>query len=207
MPPKSSRSGAKSGGGGSEEYLEHLLNLANKEYVKPELSFVEWPEPNETLDEEIIQRGKKVFERFDTASTGYIATSELGACLRALGFYPTVKEVKGYGSAVEEDGRIDYTGWLKVLARIKGDEYSQDAAIAAFKKFDPENRGYVTLAKCREILGKLGDEPMNPGMVEHLMQYADPDDAGEVDYVAFVQRVIAEASQPPPDLGEKKKKK
>lgn len=57
-----------------------------------------------------------------------------------------------------------------MLARIKGDEYSQDAAIQAFREFDPDNRGFVSLAKCREILGKLGDEPMPSGKVEYLMQ-------------------------------------
>lgn len=92
MPPKSAKSGGgkSADDGASEREHEALLQLANKEYVKPELSLPEWPDPHTSLDGELVERGKKVFERFDTASTGSIASTELGPCLRALGFHPAI---------------------------------------------------------------------------------------------------------------------
>jgi len=62
--------------------------------------------------------------------------------------------------------------------------------IEAFKVFDHCGTGTVSVETLRQILGSMGDEPMTAAEVEEVICNAEVDDAGNINYKAFIEPML-----------------
>jgi len=60
-----------------------------------------------------------------------------------------------------------------------------EAMITAFRVFDPDYKGYVTVAEFRKIMGRLGANPLPADNVDEMVAYA-----GEGAPVRFCRRAV-----------------
>ncbi|GAA5971038.1 hypothetical protein JCM8115_006127 [Rhodotorula mucilaginosa] len=115
---------------------------------------------------------KEAFALHDKRGNGTIASSSLGDVLRALVDYDT------FVSILNRPGGYDPAGTV-------------DDFIAGFQVFDKEGNGYIGQGEFRYILTTLG-EPLSDHEVDELLKDAEITPEGNLNYVAFVNRITSQ---------------
>ncbi|GAA5987227.1 hypothetical protein JCM10908_001867 [Rhodotorula pacifica] len=134
---------------------------------------------------------KEAFALHDKRGNGTISNSALGDVLRALGQNPTQKEVQELVNSAPTD--IDYETFVSILNRPGGYDPAGtvDDFIAGFQVFDKEGNGYIGQGEFRYILTTLG-EPLSDQEVDELLKDAEITPEGNLNYVAFVNRIASQ---------------
>lgn len=152
------------------------------------------PEELEGVSDKQLDVIREAFMSFASGDSLILMKTDLAACLRVLNFRVTELEVR---KLVEEfapgsGGRIDYMAFLAIVARQTSAIKKPEAQINAFRLFDPDRKGYVTVAEFRKIVGRMGSTPLPAERVDEMVAYADPDDTGMVQYESFVARLFGD---------------
>jgi len=115
---------------------------------------------SERLTEEQIREYNDAFQAFDKDGNGYITTKELKSLMRCLGCNPTDSEVQQIINEVDADGngKIDFPEFVQLMEKMMKPTDEENAALDAFRVFDPEGRGYIPSTILREILQKSLDQ-------------------------------------------------
>ncbi|XP_064622651.1 uncharacterized protein LOC135484884 [Lineus longissimus] len=145
------------------------------------------------LTEEQIAEFREAFFLFDKDADGMISTSELGTIMRALGMSPSQQEVGEMINEIDTDGNgtIDFAEFLTVMARQMVDPQNQEVLREAFKVFDKDQNGFISVAELRHVMTNLG-EKLTVEEVEEMVREADIDGDGTIDYEEFVRMVCSE---------------
>ncbi|XP_044477063.1 calmodulin-like [Mangifera indica] len=146
----------------------------------------------EQLTEEQIAEFKEAFSLFDRDGDGCITTKELGTVMRSLGQNPTEAELLDMISEVDADqnGTIDFPEFLNLMARKLKDTDSEEELKEAFKVFDKDQNGFISAAELRHVMANLG-EKLTDEEVKEMIQEADVDGDGQVNYDEFVRMMLA----------------
>ncbi|XP_072858380.1 calmodulin-like [Pogona vitticeps] len=144
------------------------------------------------LTDEQLAEYKEAFSLFDKDGDGKITTSELGTVLRSLGHNPTEAELQGLIHAVDTNnsGAIDFPEFLSVVAKRTKARDTEEEIREAFRVFDKDGNGYISVAELRHVMTNLG-EKLSDEEVEEMIKEADVDGDGRVNYEEFV-RVMME---------------
>ncbi|XP_038597257.1 calmodulin-A-like [Tachyglossus aculeatus] len=139
------------------------------------------------LSEEQVAKCKEAFELFDQDSDGTITTKELGTVLQSLGQNATEAELKAIIGKVDTDGngKVDFPEFLSLMAQVMKEPKAEDGIREAFRMFDKDGNGYVSAAELRQVLATLG-ETLTDEEVDEMIQVADTDGDGKVNYEEFV---------------------
>ncbi|PWA47883.1 Calcium-dependent protein kinase 3 [Artemisia annua] len=115
----------------------------------------------ENLSEEEIIGLKEMFKSMDTDNSGTITYEELKAGLPKLGTKLSESEVRQLMEAADVDGngRIDYIEFISATMHLNRVE-REDHLYKAFKYFDKDKSGYITVEELEHALKKynMGDE-------------------------------------------------
>lgn len=116
----------------------------------------------------------KAFGLFDKNGDGSISTAELGEVMRNLGHSPTEEALRVMVDEVDADGNgnIDFAEFLTLMARRMKAKDSQAEILEAFKVFDKDNSGKISVKELREVMTSLG-EKLTEGEVEEMIKDAD----------------------------------
>ena len=121
---------------------------------------------------------------------GTIASRDAGTVMRALGQNPTNKEVKYLIGQVGSlsGGTMEFGAFLRMMAAHM-EEFTDDEgdAVAAFKAYDREQTGFMSVAELRHLTTKMGQEAVSEEDFDSMLAEVGIDPDGQVDYVAFVQ--------------------
>jgi len=138
------------------------------------------------------------FAKWDTDQSGNIDEEELEAVLTALGMSVSPELLlKTFRIAdANHDGKVDYKEFAQWLFNADGEaaaaaEGAMDRILAAFKKWDADENGYIGEDELIRVLGALG---MSEAEVHKTFEAADLNSDGRVDYKEFVQWLF---SKPP----------
>lgn len=144
------------------------------------------------LTEEQLAEYKEAFSLFDKDGDGRITTAELGTVLRSLGHNPTEAELQGLIHAVDTDnsGTVDFPEFLSVVAKRTKACDSEEEIREAFRVFDKDGNGYISVSELRHVMTNLG-EKLSDEEVDEMIKEADMDGDGRVNYEEFV-RVMME---------------
>lgn len=79
------------------------------------------------------------------------------------------------------NGEIDFDEFLSMIAKKMADIDSEDELIQAFRIFDTNRTGYITVKEFREVMMNLG-ERLTYDEVTEMVVAADKNNTGKINY-------------------------
>ncbi|XP_063036063.1 centrin-3 isoform X2 [Agelaius tricolor] len=128
------------------------------------------------LTEEQKQEIKDAFELFDTDKDRAINYHELKVAMRALGF--DVKKADVLKILKDYDRESTVTDWIL-------DRDPQEEILKAFKLFDDDDSGKISLRNLRRVARELG-ENMSDEELRAMIEEFDKDGDGEINQEEFI---------------------
>ncbi|KAL0218214.1 hypothetical protein RCL1_009062 [Eukaryota sp. TZLM3-RCL] len=119
--------------------------------------------PRRTRRAEITEEQKneirEAFDLFDTEKRGAIGYHELKVAMRALGFDVKKPEVLQIIEEYDRDGSgtIQFQDFLEVMSRKISERDPEEEIEKAFRLFDDDNTGVITLRNLRRVAKELGE--------------------------------------------------
>ena len=139
------------------------------------------------LTDEQKQEIKEAFDLFDTDKTGTIDYHELKVAMRALGFDVKKQEVLGLMREYDRDGagQIEYPDFLEIMTTKIAERDPVEEILKAFKLFDEDNTGRISLRNLRRVARELG-ENLSDDELQVMIDEFDKDGDGEINENEFL---------------------
>ncbi|XP_073442854.1 centrin-3 [Dendrobates tinctorius] len=139
------------------------------------------------LSEEQKQEIKDAFDLFDTDKDKAIDYHELKVAMRALGFdvkkADVLRILKDYDGEVT--GRISFEDFNEVVTDLILDRDPQEEMMKAFKLFDDDDSGRISMRNLRRVARELG-ENMTDEELRAMIEEFDKDGDGEINLQEFI---------------------
>lgn len=146
---------------------------------------------NLTNDE--IDELRDAFVEFDKDKDGYISCKDLGNLMRTMGYMPTEMELIELSQNINMNlgGRVDFEDFVelmtpKLLAETAGMIGLKELK-DAFREFDIDGDGSITIDELRHAMVKLLGEQTSRKEIEAVVKEADNNGDGTVDFEEFVK--------------------
>ena len=139
------------------------------------------------LSEEQRQEIKEAFDLFDTDKTGTIDYHELKVAMRALGFDVKKQEVLNLMKEYDREGagQIEYHDFLEIMTTKISERDPVEEILKAFKLFDEDNTGKISLRNLRRVARELG-ENLSDDELQAMIDEFDKDGDGEINEQEFL---------------------
>mmetsp|Transcript_13481 Transcript_13481/g.11548 ORF Transcript_13481/g.11548 Transcript_13481/m.11548 type:complete len:170 (+) Transcript_13481:64-573(+) len=139
------------------------------------------------LTEEQKQEIKEAFDLFDTEKIGSIDYHELKVTMRALGFDVKKAEVLSLMKEFDRDnsGRIDFQDFYEIMARKFRERDPTEEILKAFKLFDDDGDGKISLKNLRRVARELG-ENLSDDELQAMIDEFDKNQDGLIDEQEFL---------------------
>mmetsp|Transcript_6145 Transcript_6145/g.6767 ORF Transcript_6145/g.6767 Transcript_6145/m.6767 type:complete len:196 (-) Transcript_6145:238-825(-) len=142
------------------------------------------------LTEEQVQEIREAFELFDSDKNGLIDPHEMKVAMRALGFDAKKEEVlRMMQDCTQRDQHhqplIDLRGFTDLMTDRFAQRDPREEMIKAFKLFDPQNTGKISLRSLRKVAQELG-ENMSDQELQAMIDEFDRDHDGEINLEEFL---------------------
>lgn len=140
------------------------------------------------LSAERITDITECFKMFDRDQDGIIVGTDLPLILHALGEFPTREEyiemMAGRTQLTVDD--------LKDVMRYRASQIDPPEKIAdAFKLWDKNDTGFVTVQQLKQAMMTMGHEPMKEEEFEDFVRDANPTPDGRIDYRKFSKLMVS----------------
>ena len=145
---------------------------------------------------------REAFDLFDKDRADAIIQEEVGTVMRALGAYPTerqlVLEILPEVQDDEPTGFVSYQKFekkmLNMLATKECDPDSGDMLLQAFRTIDTDNTGYISAELLEELLTTRGTA-FRPKELEAFLLVAKDPETGNVYYEDYVALLMKNTNQ------------
>nr|XP_055034947.1 calcium-binding protein 2 isoform X2 [Misgurnus anguillicaudatus] len=141
------------------------------------------------LRPEEIEELREAFKEFDR-NKGYIHCTDLGECMRNMGYMPTEMELIELSQQIS-GGKIDFEDFVELMGPKMLAETADMIGVKelrdAFKEFDSNGDGQISIMELREAMKKLMGEQLNSRDIEDILRDADLNGDGQVDFEEFVR--------------------
>ncbi|KAK2492282.1 hypothetical protein MC885_016627, partial [Smutsia gigantea] len=125
------------------------------------------------------------FQEFDRDRDGYIGYRELGACMRTLGYMPTEMELIEISQQIS-GGKVDFEDFVELMGPKLLAETADMIGIRelrdAFREFDTNGDGCISLGELRAALKALLGERLSQREVDEILHDIDLNGDGLVDF-------------------------
>merc|ERR1719359_485986 len=113
---------------------------------------------------------KEAFDLFDADGSGSIDVNELKTAMKALGFEPVEEEIKKMIADADDDGggTIGFEEYLKMMTDKILNKDPKHEATKAFKLFDKDSTGKLTIKNLRAVAKELGEKMTDEQIGEML---------------------------------------
>ena len=113
-----------------------------------------------SLTPEQIEEYREAFNLFDKDNNGSISASELATVMKSLGLSPSETEITDLMNEIDQDGNheIDFEEFLTLMARQTDTRDSAQEIIEAFKVFDKNGDGYISLSELKQVFNSIGEK-------------------------------------------------
>nr|XP_047911855.1 calcium-binding protein 2-like [Anser cygnoides] len=137
------------------------------------------------LRPEEIEELKQAFREFDKDRDGYISYKDLGECMRTMGYMPTEMELIELSQQIT-GGKVDFDDFVELMGPKMLAETADMIGIKelrdAFREFDTNGDGQISMAELREAMRKLLGQQLNPREVDEILKDVDLNGDGLVDF-------------------------
>ncbi|KAH8307057.1 hypothetical protein KR044_004231 [Drosophila immigrans] len=119
---------------------------------------------------------------------GNVTHKELARVVRCLGKTANEAQINAMINEVDEDGNgfIDIHEFTTALARKLTDNLDDDEVREAFRIYDKDNTGFISLDHLRSVFWDL-DQMIGEEEVDEMIRFYDVDGDGLLSYEEFVQ--------------------
>ncbi|XP_077627522.1 calcium-binding protein 2 isoform X1 [Crocuta crocuta] len=142
------------------------------------------------LRPEEIEELQVAFQEFDRDRDGYIGYRELGACMRTLGYMPTEMELIEISQQIS-GGKVDFEDFVELMGPKLLAETADMIGVRelrdAFREFDTNGDGCISLGELRAALKALLGERLSQREVDEILHDIDLNGDGLVDFEEFVR--------------------
>lgn len=130
---------------------------------------------------------RNAFKAFDSEDRGFIEHTDVLQILEILGQKLDDKTVNGLIKEVDkgDSGQLDFNQFCRLASRFV--EVDEDGPVLmgelkeAFRIYDREGKGYITVDTLRGILHELDDKLSNQDL-DMIIEEIDADGSGTVDF-------------------------
>ncbi|XP_070592180.1 calcium-binding protein 2-like [Erythrolamprus reginae] len=142
------------------------------------------------LRAEEIEELKEAFREFDKDRDGYISYKDLGECMRTMGYMPTEMELIELSQQIT-GGKVDFDDFVELMGPKLLAETADMIGVKelrdAFREFDTNGDGQISIAELREAMHKLLGQQLNYLEMDEILQDVDLNGDGLVDFEEFVR--------------------
>ena len=124
------------------------------------------------LQDERRKLMKEILDLYDPNNEGYVNSSD------------TVKILKAMGRTLEEDDEQNFLATAEALFSLTKDDVSE--LMDAFKVFDINNTGKISVKNLKKILVKIGKD-FTEEEADDIIKYIKVDKEGNIDIEDFIQ--------------------
>ncbi|XP_030649649.1 calcium-binding protein 5b [Chanos chanos] len=146
-----------------------------------------------SLADDEIEELREAFEEFDKDKDGLISCKDLGNLMRTMGYMPTEMELIELSQNINMNlgGRVDFEDFVELMAPKLLEETAGMIGLKelkdAFREFDMDGDGCITIEELKHAMGKLLGEQTNRKEIEAVVREADNNGDGTVDFEEFVK--------------------
>lgn len=143
------------------------------------------------LTDEKIAEHKYLFEQFDVNGDGDISYEELQKAMKGVDDV-TEEELREMMLEVDDDenGTIEFTEFLTMMGK-RGEKEAR--VIKAFAFFDKDKTGFLSASQLCNIMHRHANM-LTPDEIEEMVQEADSDQDGFINYKQFVRLMMSTKS-------------
>ncbi|XP_056142287.1 calcium-binding protein 2-like [Lampris incognitus] len=142
------------------------------------------------LRPEEIEELREVFVEFDKNKDGYISHKDLGECMRTMGYMPTEMELIALSQQIC-GGKLDFEDFVELMGPKMLAETADMIGVKelrdAFKEFDSNGDGQISITELREAMKKLMGEQLTHREIDEILRDVDLNGDGLVDFEEFVR--------------------
>ncbi|XP_028272270.1 calcium-binding protein 2 [Parambassis ranga] len=142
------------------------------------------------LRPEEIEELREAFVEFDKHKDGYIRHRDLGECMRTMGYMPTEMELIELSQQIC-GGKLDFEDFVELMGPKMLAETADMIGVKelrdAFKEFDSNGDGLISLMELREAMKKLMGEQVTNREINEILRDVDLNGDGLVDFEEFVR--------------------
>ncbi|NWY70328.1 CABP2 protein, partial [Erithacus rubecula] len=128
---------------------------------------------------------KQAFREFDKDHDGYISYKDLGECMRTMGYMPTEMELIELSQQIT-GGKVDFDDFVELMGPKMLAETADMIGIKelrdAFREFDTNGDGQISVPELREAMRKLLGQQLNYREVDEILKDVDLNGDGLVDF-------------------------
>jgi len=135
---------------------------------------------------------EEAFNTFDLNKDGLISFPEFLRLLKSMGIggdgdVLLNKCVVGEWDRWDADGNgtVDFNEFVRAVTGILTNCQDDDVIKKAFRMFDKDNDGYITLDELAVTMSDLGHTDLTPSQLLDMMREADLDKDGKISFVEF----------------------
>ncbi|XP_029021219.1 calcium-binding protein 2 isoform X1 [Betta splendens] len=142
------------------------------------------------LRPEELDELREAFVEFDKNKKGYISHRDLGECMRTMGYMPTEMELIELSQQIC-GGKVDFEDFVELMGPKMLAETADMIGVKelrdAFKEFDSNGDGQISLTELREAMKKLMGEQVTNREINEILKDVDLNGDGLVDFEEFVR--------------------
>jgi len=147
---------------------------------------------SERLDDE---EKEELLESFQFFAKGrpVLAGKDVAALMRYLGVIMTDAEVM---TMIREAGgaeTLDQNQFMNWMGRKMTSSLTADDLVMAFKVFDKDGSGLISVPELRFVMCCLGDK-LDDEIVDSMLDTADPSGTGHIKYEPFIRQMMAKGN-------------
>jgi calmodulin len=145
------------------------------------------------FDDELKEYFRLQFKLFDKDNSDTIPIGDLGSALRMCGLNPWESELQQIVEEADHEGTgiVNFQTFLDSIMTGLTHYHSVEEAKDAFRAFDPEQRGVISMNDLRYVFSTLGDKLTDEEINELVVEaQAESDVDGNVQYDSFIVRML-----------------
>ena len=142
----------------------------------------------DTLNETLIAEYKASFDIIDKDRDGLISIQELEQMMKRLGQDYNQVEIEEMIDEVclTDKKSVDFKEFLGLMTRKVKDIEVEDELLEAFKVFDKDGNGFITLDELKDIIQRIEDGVQDTD-IQDMLTEADEDKDGKLSFEEFVK--------------------
>jgi calmodulin len=145
---------------------------------------------NHDISEHKLSELKEAFSLFDKDGNKELSVSELEDIMRKMGQYPTKYELRELIQEVSMNPDvINEDEFIRLINSKLYDYETQNELIEAFRLFDTNGAGLISIDKFKDEMLKLG-EKLPPEDLHQILKEADYDNDGYINYEELIRHVF-----------------